>query len=223
VPRRTAQPRATQRADLDAVDLSLLDMLAVPASLHDAEGRCLHLNPAAELATGHTNAQVRGRPARELWPPEAYEQIRAAFASAADGEPADFETFLIGGDGHPIAARTQLLPLRVGAEIVGVIAFAFDVRLESLELPPTEPPPKLTPRQQEILTFVAGGLSTQEIAERLTLSSETVTNHLRSIYGLLHAHSRLEAVLAAERSGLLSPRPLGAARGRRETPGLRHD
>ena len=34
-------------------------------------------------------------------------------------------------------------------------------------------------------------------------------NHLRAIYSLLRVHSRLEAVLAAERLGLLPPRPLG--------------
>jgi len=45
---------------LEGVDLWLVDSLVVPASLHDAEGRFLHMNAAAEPASGNSNARRSG-------------------------------------------------------------------------------------------------------------------------------------------------------------------
>ena len=63
--------------------------------------------------------------------------------------------------------------------------------------------PALTPRQLEVLTYLADGLSTKQIAERLWLSGATVRNHVSAILAALEAHSRLEAVAHARRLGLL--------------------
>jgi DNA-binding NarL/FixJ family response regulator len=63
--------------------------------------------------------------------------------------------------------------------------------------------PVLTPRQLEVLTYLADGLSTKQIAERLWLSGATVRNHVSAILAALEAHSRLEAVAQARRLGLL--------------------
>ena len=56
---------------------------------------------------------------------------------------------------------------------------------------------RLTPRQLEILAFLARGASTTQIATELVLSRETVRNHIRAILRELDAHSRLEAVVKA--------------------------
>jgi DNA-binding NarL/FixJ family response regulator len=64
----------------------------------------------------------------------------------------------------------------------------------------------LSPREREVLSIVAEGLSNQAIAERLFLSVNTVRNHVQRILFKLHAHSKLEAVATAIREGLLSRR-----------------
>jgi two-component system, NarL family, nitrate/nitrite response regulator NarL len=66
------------------------------------------------------------------------------------------------------------------------------------------PEPRLTPRQREILELIASGLSTAEVARELTLSPETVRNHLRNAFRELRAHTRVEAIAAAQRLGLLA-------------------
>ncbi len=71
------------------------------------------------------------------------------------------------------------------------------------------PDPRLTPRQREILDLIASGLSTAEVARELTLSPETVRNHLRNASRELRAHTRVEAIATAQRLGLLSAPPLG--------------
>jgi len=71
------------------------------------------------------------------------------------------------------------------------------------------PDPRLTARQREILDLIASGLSTAEVARELTLSPETVRNHLRNAFRELRAHTRVEAIAAAQRFGLLASPPLG--------------
>jgi len=54
---------------------------------------------------------------------------------------------------------------------------------------------KLTPREQEVLNFLAKGYLYKEIAGNLGISINTLRNHLRAIYDKLHVHSRTEATV----------------------------
>jgi PAS domain S-box-containing protein len=193
-----------------SVDLWLVDSLVVPASLHDVEGRFLRMNAAAERAIGSSSAQLVGRHYTDPVPPAARENVEAQFRRAVErGEPTDFETVFIDAGGHLRGVRAQHLPLRDGDTIVGVLILAFDVSKPPSEPIGVEPHPRLTPRQREILDLIAAGLSTSEVARELTLSIETVRNHLRSVLSELHAHTRLEAIATAKRLGLLAAPVLG--------------
>jgi DNA-binding NarL/FixJ family response regulator len=64
---------------------------------------------------------------------------------------------------------------------------------------------RLTRREQEILDLLGEGLANQAIAERLTLSLNTVRTHVQTVLTKLGAHSKLEAVALATKSGLLTP------------------
>jgi PAS domain S-box-containing protein len=190
---------------LQAVDLWLVDALVVPASLHDLDGRFVHMNAAAERASGTSNAHLRGRHFTELLPQEARENVEAQFRRAVDrGEPTDFETAFVDASGQLRGTRAQHLPLRDGDSIVGVVILAFDVRRHPSEPLRLRPDPRLTPRQREVLALIASGLSTGEVAQELTLSPETVRNHLRNAFKELRAHSRVEAIASAQRLGLLA-------------------
>lgn len=62
---------------------------------------------------------------------------------------------------------------------------------------------ELTPREQEILTLVAEGLSSPEIAIRLVISSKTVDRHRENIMRKLNLHSRVDLVKYAIKEGLI--------------------
>jgi PAS domain S-box-containing protein len=191
------------------LDLWLVDRLAVPASLHDAEGRFVHVNAAAERASGYSNAWWLGRHFTEPLPPEARGHVAAQFRRAVErGEPTEFETVFIDASERLRGVRAQHLPLRSGDATVGVLILAFEVPQPPFEPTGSESAPSLTPRQREILDLIASGASTSEIAEKLTLSTETVRNHVRSLLSELQVHTRLEAIAAARRLGLLAPSPL---------------
>jgi PAS domain S-box-containing protein len=63
---------------------------------------------------------------------------------------------------------------------------------------------ELTDREGQVLSLLAEGLGTQEIADALSISSSTVRNHIRNILSKLQVHSRLEAVVYAFEHGLVS-------------------
>lgn len=62
----------------------------------------------------------------------------------------------------------------------------------------------LTNREREVLSLLARGLSTREIAQSLSISPSTARNHIRNILHKLQVHSRLEAVVYAIHYGLIS-------------------
>jgi ATP/maltotriose-dependent transcriptional regulator MalT len=61
----------------------------------------------------------------------------------------------------------------------------------------------LTPREREVLTLAADGLSNREIAAELEISEHTVKFHLASVFGKLGASSRTEAVRRGFELGLV--------------------
>jgi DNA-binding NarL/FixJ family response regulator len=65
------------------------------------------------------------------------------------------------------------------------------------------PGPGLTRREREVLRLAAEGLTVREISARLFVAEATTRSHLAGIYRKLGATNRSQAVLRAERLGLL--------------------
>jgi len=90
------------------------------------------------------------------------------------------------------------LPPEALAERLRRLYRGEEPRLRAPELP------KLTAREQEVLQWMAQGLSTKEIARNLHISPETVKDHLVRLYEKLEARNRVEALERARSLGLLS-------------------
>lgn len=61
----------------------------------------------------------------------------------------------------------------------------------------------LTRKEQQILELMASGMKNREISETLRVTDNTVEFHVRNVLSKLHAVSRVEAVLQAQRLGWL--------------------
>jgi DNA-binding NarL/FixJ family response regulator len=66
-----------------------------------------------------------------------------------------------------------------------------------------QPVADLTNRELQVLTLLAQGFSTDDIARSLSISPSTTRNHIRNILQKLQVHSRLEAVVQAYKQGLI--------------------
>jgi len=62
----------------------------------------------------------------------------------------------------------------------------------------------LTPREQEVLTFIAEGYSNREIADALVISVKTVDRHRENLMRKLQLHNRVELVKYAIEKGLIT-------------------
>ena len=61
----------------------------------------------------------------------------------------------------------------------------------------------ITPRELEILTQIAAGMSNKEIAAKLFVSENTVKTHAASVFDKLQARRRTQAVQIAKHAGLI--------------------
>jgi NarL family two-component system response regulator LiaR len=103
-----------------------------------------------------------------------------------------------------VASGEFLLHPRIAAKVIDEFTH---VRSESPLLT------KLTPRETEVLTLVARGLSNREIALELSISIKTVKTHVSNILSKLQMMDRTQAAIFAVRQGLVpvedkkGPRP----------------
>ena len=63
---------------------------------------------------------------------------------------------------------------------------------------------QLSPRQREVLELLSLGMDNDQIAARLYISRNTVKFHVRTIYGRLGVHNRVEAARVLAGAGVVS-------------------
>ena len=64
---------------------------------------------------------------------------------------------------------------------------------------------RLSPREREVASLVAQGLSNRDIAERLVVSERTAENHVQRVLNRLGLRSRAQVAVWAVQNGLLGP------------------
>jgi len=129
------------------------------------------------------------------------------------------QAICVGADGYLLKkapARELISHLRAvtrgGSPLSGEVARSvlavvrrFGATTESSDA--TEPAePKrltLTTREQDVLRCLSRGLTYDQVAAELGISSDTIRHHIRNIYKKLQVHSAAEAVSRAVREGLI--------------------
>ena len=172
--------------------------LPMPAYILDRNGVVRWLNVAAVRHFG----DIRGKRIGQIVEPEFATLARQEFAAKILGtvDATEGTVTVRTSEGRRVEVDISSTQLLEHGSIVGVFGLAD---------PTGEPPPTqtssvdLTPRQLDVLRYVAAGHSTDHIAKTLGISTETVRNHVRGLMGRLGAHTRLEAVIRASELGLV--------------------
>ena len=120
-------------------------------------------------------------------------------------------------------AEDALAAIRAGARAVVFKRFAIESLMDAISavadghvwMPPAlqklltarlrEPPEEepLTPREREIVRYVAVGMRNAEVAQKLAISEVTVKTHLNNIFTKLHLRGRTALALYAIRVGII--------------------
>ena len=107
-----------------------------------------------------------------------------------------------------VAAGDAALDPAVQHHVVAALAsnVNFDADSDTGCSPPgADLPDGLTPREAEVLTLIADGLSNTEIAERLVVSHTTVKSHINHLFAKGGLRDRAQAVNYAYRTGIATP------------------
>jgi DNA-binding CsgD family transcriptional regulator len=186
-------------ADHTALGLTAaLQRVGLPAYLLDRDGVITWGNDAFVSAFG---GDVLGRHYTTIVAPEDIPLARRQVARKLLGVAAtDYEVTLLDRRRQLVRVEISSVPVDRGGRCDGVFGVA---RITGTAVPAAPKVGALTPRQSQVLELLAAGSSTQQIADSLTISRETVRNHIRYVLRALRAHSRLEAVANARTAGLL--------------------
>ncbi|MEP7133822.1 MAG: response regulator transcription factor [Chloroflexota bacterium] len=95
------------------------------------------------------------------------------------------------------------------AAVAVLTRLALQAQSEALSLADTFHPQEtsghpFSPREHEVLTLAADGLTNKEIAYRLGISERTVQFHINSVFNKTTTNSRTEAVALALRNGWIN-------------------
>lgn len=114
----------------------------------------------------------------------------------------DYQRFarLHSGDLVLFGVGTAFLVLGI---VLGVRVFARPAPPPFDGNPQAQAALKISERELEVLRELAAGLSNKEIAQRLSVSPNTVKTHVARLYEKLGARRRTDAILKARELGLL--------------------
>ena len=145
---------------------------------------------------------LRGRLDASVLAPSDLARARDAYARKQDGAPsAELEASVSRTDGSRVRVAVNSVPLRDrDGKMLG--SFGLVQVLDGSE-PLAEGAPLLSMRERETLTVLAAGFSTQQIAQQMSTSMETVRNYVKHVLRILDARSPLEAVAKARNCGLI--------------------
>lgn len=196
---KNARSAQSAREALDATGRSLLALRP--------DGSLLWQTRDAHRLLAQAGADAHGRLVAWLAQPGAAEDLRleAAGSGAADGES--------GAGGESTALCLRRIGRLSGQEILVSIepAGRADADASGAGAAPAGSPPatdearcgrlaerfRLTPREAEVLLWVARGKSNRDVADILTLSHRTVNKHLEHVFVKLGVESRAAAAAIA--------------------------
>jgi DNA-binding CsgD family transcriptional regulator len=191
---------AAELDELGGADITgALEQLPVRSFVIDTDGVVRWQNEASRKALGDWTGRKWLEVVSENQTQEVQDFVRHMLCS---GDPAEVTFDVRDPEGGTMRREISAAPLREGGAVVGLFGVSVPIPTQGA---PTTPPADmpLTERQLEVLQLLAEGKSTAQIADELVISKTTVRNHVAHVLANLGVHTRVQAVIAASRAGLI--------------------
>ncbi len=188
------------------------DAAAVGMALTSVDGRWLKVNDALCEIVGYSAAELLTMGYQEITHPEDLELDLELGRRMLAGEIPSFqlEKRYVHKDGHPVWVHLSVALVH-GADGAPAYSVAQILDLSGRRTGTTAAVAgartPLTAREREVLTLLAHGATSADVATRLGIGDETVQTHVRRARVKLGAHTRTEAVAKALRLGWLDAPP----------------
>jgi PAS domain S-box-containing protein len=187
----------------------------------DAGDRIVSWSPAAEAMFGHMASAALGKrlqdllDGRDLFGNRVCHDacwLRDALGAGEAVRRYEIDTRHAGG--HRVRVAVDVQP-SAGGSRGWIYRFQPDRRADRRRAPapltpapapdsrPPEPAFDLTQRERDVLSLLARGAGTAEMAHQMGIAGTTVRNHIQHLLEKLGAHNRLQAVSVAQRYGLV--------------------
>jgi PAS domain S-box-containing protein len=186
-----------------------------PMLIADDQRRWVTGNLAASDLLGIAREEIPWRTMDDFTPPDERKRLEEAWAAflSAGGAEGWYELYVPDRGSVPVefSATANVLPARHLSVFIPA-AVASDEQARKLTRERAWAPVvkdgdarlQLTDREREVMTLVASGLHSGDIAEFLVLSPETVKSHVHNALEKLGAHTRAHAVAIALVTGQIS-------------------
>jgi PAS domain S-box-containing protein len=183
---------------------ALLEHSAAAVVTIDDEQRFIDANATALRMLGRNRDDFIGRSIADVTPVEIHAEIDPRWDEFLRSGDTRGEWRLLRSDGRPLeveyAGAANVFP---GGHLFIWMATDDGDRIEALEDTLRSGTHPLTPREREVVTLIARGLTSEQIAEELVVSGETVRTHARNALAALGARTRAHAVAIALQRGLI--------------------
>ena len=186
-----------------------------PMLIADDQRRWVTGNLAASGLLGIAREEIPWRTMDDFTPPDDRKRLEETWAAflAAGGAEGWYQLYVPDRGSVPVefSATANVLPARHLSVFIPT-AETSDEQAEDLTRERAWAPVmkegdarlQLTDREREVMTLVASGLQSGDIAEFLFLSPETVKSHVHNALEKLGAHTRAHAVAIALVTGQIS-------------------
>jgi PAS domain S-box-containing protein len=191
----------------------------------DRDGRVLFTNSTFERLLGYSHNQLFGTRCADVLcgtdlQGKSFCCSRCPIPKISTGQSSitDFDLIIKHADGHDVLVNIGISYIQPQLEVdTPHMKVLFSLRqvypqrmLQRMTMPPVKESLKtgdsrrklLTAREKEILGLAVNAMKTNQIANHLSISKQTVRSHFKNIYYKLDVNSRAEAVIFAIQQGL---------------------
>jgi PAS domain S-box-containing protein len=188
---------------------AMLDHSAAAVVTIDDDQRFVDANPTALRMLSRSRDELVGQRIEDVSPSEMHDELDIRWDEFLRTGEHRGEWRLLSSDGHPVdveyAGSANVAP---GSHLFIWMVSDDGDRIVPVEhtldgaYPGRDHHP-LTPREREVLTLIARGLTSEQIADQLVVSGETIRTHARNALAALGARTRAHAVAIALQRGLI--------------------